>query len=109
VYSIGRRLSLLLAVQTIIGHGPAAGPGIYGATHMLFVSKQDEELRSYTAVLADVLQDAYTQGGEAEMMPSWPGCPRRPGTFVQVMPADASEIYRDAHPPSTWDMPLPGK
>lgn len=102
VYSIGRRLSLLLAVQTIIGMGLLLALA-YAATHMLFVSKQEQELRSYTAILSDVLQDAYVQGGEADMMSklAWLS-ERRPGTFVQVMRHDASEIYRDVSP--TFDL-----
>ena len=53
-YSIGRRLSLLLAVQTIIGLGVLLAV-IYGVTAMLFTSRQDEELRAYSAVLVEVL------------------------------------------------------
>ncbi len=104
VYSIGRRLSLLLATQTVIGMGLLLALA-YAATHMLFVSKQDQELRGYTAILAEVLQEAYAQGGEADMMSklAWLA-ERRPGTFVQVVRADQIEIYRDASP--TFDVGL---
>ena len=102
VYSIGRRLSLLLATQTVIGLGLLLGLA-YAATHMLFASKQEEELLNYTAILAEVLRDAYVQGGEAEMTAklAWLA-ERRPGTFVQVVRADQLEIYRDAAP--TFDI-----
>jgi two-component system heavy metal sensor histidine kinase CusS len=97
-YSIGKRLSLLLALQTIIGLGVLLA-SIYGVTHMLFVSKQDEHLRGYSAVLAEVMREADAKGGEAEMANklAWLG-ERQPGTFVQVMRADGSEFYRDASP-----------
>jgi len=97
-YSIGRRLSLLLALQTIIGLGVLLA-SIYGVTHMLFTTKQDEELRSYSTVLVDVLKESHAKGGEAEMSAklAWLA-ERRPGTFVQIQRGDGSELYRDASP-----------
>jgi two-component system heavy metal sensor histidine kinase CusS len=97
-YSIGRRLSLLLAVQTIIGLGVLLA-GIYAVTHMLFVSRQDEELRAYSAVLVEVLKEADAKGGDAEMRHKleWLA-ERRPGTFVQVLQPNGTELYRDAAP-----------
>ena len=97
-YSIGRRLSLLLAIQTVIGLGVLLAM-IYGATTMLFTAKHEEELRSYSAVLVDVVRDAEAQGGEAEIKAklAWLA-ERRPGTFVQMNRADGSELYRDAAP-----------
>ena len=97
-YSIGRRLSLLLAIQTVIGLGVLLA-SIYAVTHMLFVSKQDEELRAYSAVLVEVLREADAKGGEAEMRHKleWLA-ERRPGTFVQVLRPDSTELYRDAAP-----------
>jgi len=101
-YAIGRRLSLLLALQTVIGMGLLLALA-YAATHMLFVNKQDEELRSYTSILSDVLVDAHTQGSEAEMAHklAWLS-ERRPGTFVQLARADGTEVYRDLSP--TFDV-----
>lgn len=101
-YSIGRRLSLLLAVQTVIGLGVLLA-FIYGATSMLFIAKHEEELRSYSAVLVDVVREAYTQGGETEVKAkmAWLA-ERRPGTFVQMHRADGSELYRDLAP--TFDV-----
>ncbi|MCV0439313.1 MAG: heavy metal sensor histidine kinase [Hydrogenophaga sp.] len=95
-YSIGRRLSLLLAIQTVIGLGVLLAV-IYGATTMLFSAKHDEELRSYSTVLVDVAREADAHGGEAEVRTkmAWIA-ERRPGTFVQLLRADGSEFYRDA-------------
>jgi two-component system heavy metal sensor histidine kinase CusS len=97
-YSIGRRLSLLLAIQTVIGLGVLLA-FIYGATTMLFTAKHEEELRSYTAVLVDVVREAEASGGEAEVKAklAWLA-ERRPGTFVQVNRADGSVLYRDETP-----------
>ncbi|MFN7123625.1 MAG: heavy metal sensor histidine kinase [Hydrogenophaga sp.] len=101
-YSIGRRLSLLLAIQTVIGLGVLLA-FIYGATSMLFTAKHEEELRSYTSVLVEVVRDANAKGGEAEIQTklAWLA-ERRPGTFVQVNRADGSELYRDRAP--TFDV-----
>lgn len=101
-YSIGRRLSLRLAIQTVIGLGLLLA-FIYGATSMIFIAKHEEELRSYTSVLVDVVRDADARGGETEVNAklSWLA-ERRPGTFVQVNRADGSELYRDRAP--TFDV-----
>jgi two-component system heavy metal sensor histidine kinase CusS len=101
-YSIGRRLSLLLAVQTVIGLGVLLA-FIYGATYMLFVAKHEEELRGYGTVLVDVAREAHAKGGEAELKAkmAWLA-ERRPGTYVQLQRADGSELYRDAAP--TFDL-----
>ena len=101
-YSIGRRLSLLLAIQTVIGLGVLLA-FIYGATSMIFTAKHEEELRSYTAVLVDVVREADAKGGEAEVKAklAWLA-ERRPGTFVQMKHADGSELYRDTTP--SFDM-----
>lgn len=104
-YSIGRRLSLLLAVQTVIGLGVLLA-FIYGATSMLFIAKHEEELRNTSAVLVDVSREAYAKGGEAEVKAkmAWLA-ERRPGTFVQMNRADGSEFYRDVAP--TFDVNQP--
>ncbi|WP_201450013.1 heavy metal sensor histidine kinase [Hydrogenophaga sp. PBL-H3] len=104
-YSIGRRLSLLLAIQTVIGLGVLLA-FIYGATSMLFVAKHEEELRSYSSVLVDVVREAEFKGGEAEVRAklAWLA-ERRPGTFVRMQRADGSELYRDAEP--TFDVTQP--
>jgi two-component system heavy metal sensor histidine kinase CusS len=97
-YSIGKRLSLLLALQTVIGLGLLLAV-IYGVTYMLFKAKQEEELRSHSGMLVEVLRDADRKGGEPAMRRKleWLA-ERHPGTFVQVLRADGSELYRDEAP-----------
>lgn len=98
VYSIGRRLSMLLAIQTVIGLGVLLA-AIYGVTSMIFMAKHEEELRSYSSVLVDVIRESHRQGGETEVVAklSWLA-ERRPGTFVELRRVDGSELYRDAAP-----------
>lgn len=101
-YSIGRRLSLLLAVQTVIGLGVLLA-FIHGATTMLFTTKHEDELRGHTAVLIDVVREAARSGGEDEIRSklAWLS-ERHPGTFVRLYRTDGSELYRDTSP--TFDM-----
>jgi two-component system heavy metal sensor histidine kinase CusS len=97
-YSIGRRLSLLLATQTVIGLGLLLAT-IYGITAMLFQAKHDEQMQGYTHVLADMMHSASERAGTSEMLDklAW-SAERRPGTFVVVNRADGSEFYRDPPP-----------
>lgn len=97
-YSFGRRLSLLLAVQTVIGLGLLLA-SIYAVTTMLFIAKQDEELRSYSSVLVDVIRETDAKGGEADIAAklAWLS-ERRPGTFVEVRRIDGTPFYRDSSP-----------
>lgn len=101
-YSIGRRLSLLLATQTVIGLGLLLAI-IYGVTAMLFQAKHDEQMQGYTHVLADMMQSANERAGASEMLDklAW-SAERRPGTFLVVTRADGSEFYRD--PPPAFDV-----
>ena len=87
-YSIGRRLSLLLATQTVIGLGLLLAT-IYGITAMLFQAKHDEQMQGYTHVLADMMHSASERAGTSEMLDklAW-SAERRPGTFVVVNRAD---------------------
>ena len=100
-YSIGRRLSLLLATQTVIGLGLLLAT-IYGITAMLFQAKHDEQLLGHTRVLKDMMQSASERAGTFEMLDklAW-SAERRPGTFLVVSRADGSEFYRD--PPASFD------
>ena len=101
-YSIGRRLSLLLATQTVIGLGVLLAI-IYGITVMLFQAKHNEQMQGYTHVLADMMQSANERAGAREMLDklAW-SAERRPGTFLVVSRADGSEFYRD--PPPAFDV-----
>lgn len=97
-YSIGRRLSMQLAIQTVIGLGVLLA-AIYAVTSMIFMAKHEEELRSYSSVLVDVIRESHAQGGETEVVAklAWLA-ERRPGTYVELSRGDGSEIYRDAAP-----------
>jgi two-component system heavy metal sensor histidine kinase CusS len=97
-YSIGRRLSLLLAIQTVIGLGVLLAT-IYGATTMLFEMKHEEQLRTYSSVLVDVIKEANIQGGEAEVVAklTWLA-ERSSGFYLEVERADGSALYHDAVP-----------
>jgi two-component system heavy metal sensor histidine kinase CusS len=101
-YSIGRRLSLLLATQTVIGLGVLLAV-IYGITVMLFQAKHNEQMQGYTHVLADMMKSANERAGTGEMLNklAW-SAERRPGTFLVVNRADGTEFYRD--PPPTFDV-----
>lgn len=97
-YSIGRRLSLLLAIQTVIGLGVLLAT-IYGATTMLFGMKHEEQLRTYSSVLVDVIRDANTQGGEQEVVAklTWLA-ERSSGFYLEVERSNGSALYHDAFP-----------
>lgn len=97
-YSIGRRLSLLLAIQTVIGLGVLLAT-IYAATTMLFNMKHEEQLRTYSSVLVDVIRDADAQGGEPAVVTklAWLG-ERSSGFYLEVQRADGSALYQDASP-----------
>lgn len=101
-YSIGRRLSLLLATQTVIGLGVLLAI-IYGITVMLFQAKHNEQMQGYTHVLADMMRSASERAGASEVRDklAW-SAERRPGTFLVVNRADGSEFYRD--PPPSFDI-----
>ncbi|WP_291011096.1 heavy metal sensor histidine kinase [Hydrogenophaga sp.] len=101
-YSIGRRLSLLLATQTVIGLGLLLAT-IYGITSMLFQAKHEEQMQGYTLVLKDMMHSASERAGTFEMLDklAW-SAERRPGTFLVVSRADGSEFYRD--PPVNFDV-----
>jgi two-component system heavy metal sensor histidine kinase CusS len=101
-YSIGRRLSLLLAAQTVIGLGVLLAV-IYGITAMLFQAKHEEQMQGYTHVLADMMSSASERAGTFEMLDklAW-SAERRPGTHLAVTRADGSEFYCD--PPASFDV-----
>lgn len=97
-YSIGRRLSKLLALQTVMGLGVLLA-FIYLVTSMLFAARNDEALRGYSAVLTALARSSYAEGGEEAVRSkmAWLS-ERRPGNFVAISRADGSELYRDATP-----------
>jgi hypothetical protein len=101
-HSIGRRLSLLLAAQTVISLGALLAV-IYGIKAMLFQAQHEEQMQGHTHVLADMMSSASERAGTFEMLDklAW-SAERRPGTHLAVTRADGSEFYRD--PPASFDM-----
>lgn len=95
-YSIGRRLSLQLALQTALGLFVILAI-VYGATAMLFKVKHDESLSQHVTVMSDLIHDADREGGRAEVLRkvAWTA-ERRPGTYLELLRSDGSVFYRDA-------------
>jgi two-component system, OmpR family, heavy metal sensor histidine kinase CusS len=97
-YSIGRRLSKQLAIQTALCLSVVALL-FYAATSMLFDQKHEEALITQATVVKEVARKGAELGGSdksLEMLTHY--ADRRPGTFVVVKKADGSEFYRDATP-----------
>lgn len=101
-YSIGRRLSLLLAVQTIVGLGVLLAC-IYAVNVMLFKSKHEEQLQNYAKVLVDIARAGEERGGLPEALAklAW-SAERRPGTYMEVKDTAGQVMYRD--PPPAFDV-----
>lgn len=101
-YSIGRRLSLQLALQTIVGLGVLLA-SIYAVNVMLFKTKHEEQLQNYAKVLVDIARAGEERGGVPEALAklAW-SAERRPGTFVEVRDAAGTRLYQD--PPPSFDV-----
>lgn len=98
-YSIGRRLSLLLAIQTVVGLGVLLAC-IYAVNVMLFKAKHEEQLQNYAKVMVDIARAGEERGGRAEALAklAW-SAERRPGTYMEVQDASGQTVYRDPPPP----------
>ena len=98
-YSIGRRLSLLLAIQTVVGLGVLLA-FIYAVNVMLFKAKHEEQLQNYAKVMVDIARAGEERGGRAEALAklAW-SAERRPGTYMEVQDASGQTVYRDPPPP----------
>lgn len=98
-YSIGRRLSLLLAIQTVVGLGVLLAC-IYAVNVMLFKAKHQEQLQNYAKVMVDIARAGEERGGRAEALAklAW-SAERRPGTYMEVQDASGQTVYRDPPPP----------
>lgn len=94
-YSIGRRLSIQLAAQTVVGLGVLALL-IYGALSMLFSEKHQEELRNHVAVMSELIRIADSNGGQQEVLDrlAW-SAERRSDTYLILHAPDGQEVYRD--------------
>ncbi len=94
-YSIGRRLSKQLAIQTALCLSVVALL-FYVATSMLIDDKHAEALQTQATVVQEVARKGLELGGDAkalEMLNFY--ADRRPGTYLVVRWADGRELYRD--------------
>lgn len=94
-YSIGRRLSIQLAVQTALGLGVLALL-IQGALTMLLSDKHREELRSQVNVVSELILIADI-GGDPQAIRerlAW-SAERRANTYLVLQDKDGREVYRD--------------
>jgi two-component system, OmpR family, heavy metal sensor histidine kinase CusS len=99
-YSIGHRLSRQLAWQTAVGLSVLCA-FIYGAAHWLLSTKHDEQIETKLGYMQEVMRMTALKAGEAEVVRKLEYyAPRRPGTYMEVMRADGSVLYRD--PPSEF-------
>jgi two-component system, OmpR family, heavy metal sensor histidine kinase CusS len=102
-YSIGRRLSKQLAMQTALCLSVVALL-FYAATSMLFEDKHADALNTQATVVQEVVRKGAELGGEAkaiDMVTFY--ATRRPGTYLMLSWADGREMYRDPTPAFVLD------
>ena len=94
-YSIIRRLSRQLILQTLIGMGVISG-GIFAAAAMFIETEEREQAETKISLLQGMMIDV-SKHADLEQVASKLGyyAPRRPGTFLEVTRADGSLLYRD--------------
>lgn len=98
-YSLAKRLSLQLALQTALGLGMLC-VGIFAATHWSFADKQRAHLATKIAATIDAAVSAERAGGLAEMRRQLQvAIPRRAGTYLELRAADGELLYRDPEAP----------
>lgn len=94
-YSLAKRLSLQLALQTTVGLGVLCA-GIFAATHWSFSDKQRAHLVTKIAATIDAAVAAERGGGLAEMRRHLQAAiPRRAGTYLELHAANGELLYRD--------------
>lgn len=97
-YSLARRLSMQLALQTALGLGLLCA-GIFAATQWSFADKQRAHLAAKLAATRDAAVSAEGSGGLPEMRRHLQAAiPRRPGTYLELHAADGTLLYRDPEP-----------
>ncbi|MFM2399848.1 MAG: hypothetical protein RL341_2005, partial [Pseudomonadota bacterium] len=95
-YSIGHRLSRQLAWQTALGLGVLCA-FVYGAAHWLLATKHEEQIATQLGYMQEVMRVTAVKGGEAAVVSKLEFyAPRRPGTYMEVMRADGTLVYRDS-------------
>jgi two-component system heavy metal sensor histidine kinase CusS len=94
-YSLARRLSLQLALQTALGLGLLCA-GIFAATYWSFADKQRAHLATKLAATIDAAVSAERARGLAEMRRHLQAAiPRRAGTYLELHAANGELLYRD--------------
>jgi two-component system, OmpR family, heavy metal sensor histidine kinase CusS len=94
-YSIGRRLSWQLAIQTALGLSLLCAC-IWGAAYGLFDRQQQQRWDAQAGLVNELLR-VSSKKGEAYLVEKLETyAPRRPGSYLVVARADGSELYRDA-------------
>jgi two-component system, OmpR family, heavy metal sensor histidine kinase CusS len=100
-YSIGKRLSRQIALQTALGLSVLC-IGIYGAAHWLLDTKHTEQMGILMSNMQEVMRQSAIKGGEELVISKMEHyASRRPGTYMEVQRADNSVIYRD--PPGQFN------
>jgi two-component system, OmpR family, heavy metal sensor histidine kinase CusS len=94
-YSIGRRLSRQIAVQTAIGLSVLCA-GIFWAADMLLDAKHEEQIQGHITLMQDVAIASAAKGGVPEVLKKLEFyTPRRPGTFLEVKDAGGNVVFSD--------------
>ena len=96
-WSLGRRLSLWLAIQTIIGL-TLVSIGVYFATASALASRQDEALVQKRALVTHLLEEARRDGDLASLTHKLEDFfAGHPELGLELHRQDGSELYRSAH------------
>jgi two-component system, OmpR family, heavy metal sensor histidine kinase CusS len=100
-YSISRRLSRQLAIQTAAGLLVVCGV-ILALAYWQFERKHLQELNTKLGVVQEIVRATQARGEAAVVQKLELYAQRRPGTFLVIQRADGSEVYRDRE--STIDL-----
>lgn len=94
-YSLARRLSIQLALQTALGLGLLCA-GIFAATQWSFADKQRSHLATKLAATYDAAVSVERAAGLAEMRKHLQAAiARRAGTYLELHAANGDLLYRD--------------
>jgi two-component system, OmpR family, heavy metal sensor histidine kinase CusS len=100
-YSIIRRLSRQLILQTLVGMGLISG-GIFAAAAMFIEAEEREQVETKISLLQGMMIDVSKDSNLDRIASKLAYyAPRRPGTFLEVTHADGSLLYRDGPDIST--------
>lgn len=96
-YSISRRLSWRLALQTAAGLTVLCA-FIFAVTAWLFDRKHEEQWQTQAAVVREILLASKLESPQAVVDKMLYYADRRPGSFAAVSTAGGLELYRDQRP-----------